>query len=188
MVARRCRCRCRYQWLLTSALVGSMAACGGGDTKRETPETGVAGNTRPSGNGACGLMMQSEVDELFGTSVGAGAAESLDGGDIEICTWPAGEDPALLLQISPASDDIRQAVDLGEGFRVADVAGMSGRAAAALEQADGDQAVAVIAMTSGERTITVSPIGLGMLEGTPSFEKLKAIVDEIASRLESSGS
>ena len=41
-------------------------------------------------------------------------------------------------------------------------------------------------MTSGERTITVSPIGLGVLEGTPSFEKLKAIINEIASRLESS--
>ena len=174
----------RYGWLLTSALVGSMAACGGGDSQRETPPgTGVAGAARPSGNGACGLMMQSEVDELFGTSVGAGAAESLGGGDIEICIWPAGEDPALLLQISPPSDDIRQAVDLGEGFLVADVVGMSGPAAAALEQADGDQSVAVIAMTAGERTITLSPIGLGVVEGTPSFEKLKAIVDAIASRL-----
>ena len=184
MVVRRYRCRCLHKWLLTCALVGSMAACGGGDSKRETPPgTGVAGSTRPSGNGVCGLMMQGEVDELFGSSVGAGAAESLDGMDTEICTWPAGEDPALLLQISPASDDIRAAVDLGEGFRVAEVAGMSGPAAAAIEQADGDQSVAVIAMTVGERTITVSPIGLGVLEGTPGFEKLKAIVDKIASRL-----
>jgi hypothetical protein len=38
-------------------------------------------------------------------------------------------------------------------------------------------------MTAGERTITVSPIGLGVLEGTPAFETLKAIVDKIASRL-----
>ena len=182
MVARRSLYL--YQWLLTSALVGSMAACGGGDSKRDVPPgTGVAGSTRPSGNGACGLMMQGEVDEIFGTSVGAGAAESLDGGDIEICTWPAGEDPALLLQVSPASNDIRDAVDLGDGFRVADVTGMSGPAAAALEQADGDSLVAVIAMTAGERTITVSSIGLGVLEGTPAFETLKAIVDKIASRL-----
>ena len=100
MVARRSLyfylCLCLYQGLLTSALVGSMAACGGGDSKRDVPPgTGVAGSTRPSGNGACGLMMQGEVDELFGTSVGAGAPELLDNGDLEICTWPAGEDPAF---------------------------------------------------------------------------------------------
>ena len=184
MVVRLCLYRYPFQWLLTFALVGSMVACGGSDSKPDTPRgTGVAGSTRPSGNDACGLVMQGEVDELFGTSVGAGTAELLDGGDIEICTWPAGEDPALLLQISPASDDIRDAVDLGDGFRVADVAGMSGPASAALEQADGDPLVAVIAMTTGERTITVSPIGLGVLEGTPAFETLKAIVDKIASRL-----
>ena len=52
-----------------------------------------------------------------------------------------------------------------------------------LEQADGDPLVVVIAMTAGERTITVSPIGLGVLEGTPAIETLKAIVDKIASRL-----
>ena len=162
----------------------ALTACGGGDGKKEMPDrgTGVASSSRPSGNGACGLLMQDEVDELFGASVGAGAAESLDGG-IEICTWPAGEDPALLLQISPASDDVRQAVDLGEGFRIADVHEMRGPAAVALEEADGAQPVAMIAMTAGERTVVLSPIGLGVLEGTPQFEKLKAIVDEIASRL-----
>lgn len=174
-----------HRWLVASVLVGSMAACGGGDKNdraRPEPEPGVAGSVRPSGNGACGLLMQDEVDALFGASVGAGAAESLDG-DLEICTWPAGEDPALLLQISPASDDIRQGVDLGEGFLIADIAEMSGPAAVAVEEADGDQEVAVIAMNAGGRTITLSPIGLGVVEGTPRFEKLKTIVDKIASRL-----
>ena len=45
MVARRSLYL--YQWLLTSALVGSMAACGGGDSKRDVPPgTGVAGEVR----------------------------------------------------------------------------------------------------------------------------------------------
>jgi len=127
--------------------------------------------------------MQDEVDGLFGVSVGPGSSETLEGGGDLLCSWPATEEPALLVQISPTSTDILAAVDLGDGFRSTEISGMSGPAAAAFEEADRERAVAVIALSAGEHTITVSPIGLGVMEGTPRFERLKALVDQMATRL-----
>jgi hypothetical protein len=128
--------------------------------------------------------MQSEVDELFGTDVGAGVDETLDG-DVQICSWPSGDEPSLLLQVSPGSSEIRAAVDLGNGYRVVDIAEMSGPAAAAIEDAesDGPEAVVVFAIAAGDKTVTVSPIGLGIAADSPQFEDLKALLDRIASRI-----
>ena len=169
------------------AFVLALVGCGGGESgesDRAAPSPGApaAGSSRPSGNGACGLMMQSDVDELFGTGVGAGVDETLDGG-ISICSWPSGDEPSLLLQISPATSDIRADVDLGDGYRVVEIAGMSGPAAAAIEEADGSEAVVVFALAAGDTTITVSPFGLGIAADSPQFEELKALLDRIASRI-----
>ena len=168
------------------ALALALVACGGGESDNAAPSRGAltAGNAKPSGNGACGLLMQSEVDELFGTDVGAGADETLDG-DVQICSWPSGDEPSLLLQVSPGSSEIRAAVDLGDGYRVVDIAEMSGPAAAAFEDAesDGPEAVVVFAIAAGDKTVTVSPIGLGIAAASPQFEDLKALLDRIASRI-----
>ena len=166
------------------AFVLALVACGGGESDNGAPSRGAptAGNSKPSGNGACGLLMQSEVDELFGTDVGAGVDETLDG-DVQICSWPSGDEPSLLLQVSPGSSEIRAAVDLGDGYRVVDIAEMSGPAAAALEEADGPETVVVFAITAGDKMVTVSPIGLGIAADSPQFDALKILLDRIASRI-----
>jgi hypothetical protein len=137
----------------------------------------------PGGTGACALLTQAEVDEIFQTPVGKGASESLEDGS-ELCSWPAGEDPALLLQVGPLVSDIRAAVDLGEGYRVTDVAGMSGPAAVALGLGEpaGEGSVALLAMNAGDRTVTLSPVGLGVKAETERYETLKAMVERAAER------
>jgi len=160
----------------------ALSACGG-EPEDTSSQAGVdPPASRPSGNGACALLMQDEVDELFGTGIGAGTDEVLDEG-VDICTWPAGEDPSLLLQIAPASPDIRAAVELGEGYRVVDLDGMSGPAAAAVEESDGPESVVVMALTSGDKTVTLSPVGLGITEDSPRFETVKALMERIPKRL-----
>lgn len=151
--------------------------CGGG--REESPKGGAA--QRPSGKGACALLMQSEVDELFGAPIGAGKSESLEDGS-ELCSWPSNEDPAFLLQVAPASADLNAAVDLGEGYRIAEVPGLSGPAAMAVGTGE-DDTVAVLAMNVSEKTLTLSPIGLGLKDGTDRFQRFKALVDLAAGRL-----
>ena len=175
MVARVARGAC---FVLALILV----ACGGGDSDKAAPAQSSAGSSRPSGNGACGLMMQSEVDDLFGTRVGAGVDETLEG-DVSICSWPSGGEPSLLLQVSPGSSEIRSAVELGDGYRVVEIAEMSGPAAAAIEEADGPEAVVVFAIAAGDKTVTVSPFGLSIAADSAQFEELKALLDRVASRL-----
>ena len=149
---------------------------GGGETEREG--AGAAG--RPSGKGACALLTQAEVDGIFGAPVGPGSSESLEGG-VELCTWPAGEDPALLVQIGPALPTVTAAVDLGDGYRTVELAGMSGPAALALEAGE-KETVAVLAMNASDRTVILSPVGLGVENGTDRLEKLKALVELVAKR------
>ena len=154
----------------------AIAGCGGGG-EAERP-AGAA--TRPSGKGACALLMQAEVDGIFGAPVGAGSSESLEGG-VQLCTWPAGEDPALLVQIGPALPTVNAAVDLGDGYRTVEIAGMSGPAALALETGE-KETVAVLAMNASNRTVILSPVGLGVENGTDRLEKLKELVELVAKR------
>lgn len=167
-------------------LVFFFSACGDGPAESESAAgTQTASSSRPSGpsgSGACALLMQTEVDELFGTAIGVGVDEVLEGG-VEICSWPADEEPSLLLQISDASPDIHAAVDLGPGFRVVDVADMAGRAAAAVEDADGPEAVVVLALTTDTKTVTLSPVGLGITEDSDKFQRVKAITNAVPSRI-----
>ncbi len=160
----------------------ALAGCGGGGGEPET--SGAAerpsGPSGPSGKGACALLMQSEVDGIFGMPVGAGTSESLEGG-VELCTWPAGEDPALLVQVGPALPAVTAAVDLGDGYRTVEVPGMSGPAAIALEAGE-KETVAVLAMNAADRTVILSPVGLGVENGTDRLEKLKALVELAAKR------
>lgn len=140
--------------------------------------------TRPSGKGVCGLLMQAEVDEIFGTSVGAGASESLEDGS-QLCSWPANEDAALLLQVGPAVANLTDAVALGDGYRVSELSGMTKPAAIAIQEATGKTKaqVAVVALNASDKTIILSPIGLGVQEGTDRFERLKSLMELVAERL-----
>ena len=155
----------------------AIAGCGGGGGA-ERESSGAA--ARPSGKGACALLMQEEVDGIFGAPVGAGSSESLEGG-VQLCTWPAGEDPALLVQIGPALPTVNAAVDLGDGYRTVEIAGMSGPAALALESGE-KETVAVLAMNASDRTVILSPVGLGVENGTDRLEKLKELVELVARR------
>lgn len=159
-------------------LAGALAGCGGGGETDRRPATGAA--ARPSGKGACGLLMQAEVDAIFGASVGAGASETLEGGK-ELCSWPAGEDPALLLQVEPALASATAAVDLGEGYRVVEIEAMSGPAALSVETG-GEGTVAVLALNASGKTVTLSPIGLGVQDGSDRLEKLKELMELVAER------
>ena len=170
------------------ALVLTLGACGNAESESAAPSGSVASasdaSSRPSGNGACGLMMQAEVDELFGTGVGAGVDETLDW-EVELCSWPSGDEPSLLLQISLGTSDVRAAVDLGDGYRVVEIPEMSGPAAAAIEDAKADrpEAVIVFALAAGDKMVTLSPIGLGIAADSPQFVALKTLMDRVASRL-----
>ncbi len=166
---------------LALMLLGFFAACGGGE-EPSTNQAATPGSSRPSGRGVCGLLMQAEVDELFGTSVGAGVDEALSDGS-EICSWPAGQDPSLLLQVGAVASDIVGAVDLGEGYLVAEVSGMNGPAAVATQLSDSEKTVAILAMNAGEKSIILSPIGLGLQEASAQFERLKELMGLMAQRM-----
>jgi hypothetical protein len=76
---------------------------------------------------------------------------------------------------------VTAAVDLGDGYRTVELSGMSGPAAIALEE--GEKAtVAVLAMNAPGRTVILSPVGLGVENGTERLEKLKALVELVAQR------
>jgi hypothetical protein len=160
-------------FLVSAAIVG----CGGGGEAKRKP---TLVDDRPSGKGVCAFLMQTEVDGIFGTQVGAGASESLAGGT-ELCSWPAGEDPALLVQIGPALPTATAAVDLGAGYRVVELSGMSGPAALAVETGQ-KETVAVVAMNVADKTVTLSPVGLGVEHGSPRMEKIKELVELVAQR------
>ncbi len=163
---------------IVSAILLSLAVAGCGREKEVEPETSDA-VAQPGGKGVCALLMQTEVDDLFGSPVGAGSSESLEGG-VELCTWPAGEDPALLLQVGPLLPAVTSAVELGEGYLTVEMEGMSGPAALSLET--GKETVAVLALNASEKTVTLSPIGLGIPNGSEKLEKLKALLELAATR------
>jgi len=164
----------------TLALAGCGASGGDGD-----PGGGGASSKsdQPGGKGPCALLLQGEVDELFGSAVGPGLDEDLGEG-VALCTWPAKAAPRLLLQVGPATEDIRGEVDLGEGYLVSELPGMTGPAAVALLEPSGDApaTVAVVALKAGDRTLVVSPIGLDVAEAGPPFERFKAIVAAASGR------
>lgn len=151
---------------------------GGGNSPAANANTDVSA---PSGEGVCALLLQGEVDELFGSPAGLGAAESLGDG-VELCSWPPGDDPWLMVQVGPAAGDIRQAVALGDGFEVRDISGLPGPAAMAVDVGESGF-VAVVAVQAGAKTLTVSPIGLGIPPSGPQFERLVSTISLMTGRL-----
>lgn len=155
------------------------SGCGGGGGNPAANAN--ADVSAPSGEGVCALLLQGEVDELFGSPAGLGAAESLGDGS-ELCSWPPGNDPWLMVQVGPASGDIRQAVALGDGFEVRDLSGLPGPAAMAVDVGESGF-VAVVAVQAGAKALTVSPIGLGIPPSGPQFERLVSTISLMTGRL-----
>jgi hypothetical protein len=109
--------------------------------------------TRGRRHGRGLLFHAGEVDGISGRR--RRLERALEGG-VELCTWPAGEDPALLVQIGPALPTVAAAVALGDGYRTVELDGMSGPAALALEAGE-KETVAVLAMSPDK----FGPVGLG---------------------------
>jgi hypothetical protein len=101
--------------------------------------------------------------------------------------WPADGVPKLILQVTPAPNDVKNSIDPGEGYRVIDVKGLSGKAAAAIQLANPKynivEGVAILGIASGGYMVTLSPVMLDIQEESPEFELLKKLADSAAKKL-----
>lgn len=145
-----------------------------------------AGENKNKAVDSCNLLMQEEIDSLFAESPGPGGSNS-PAPHIQGCVWPAEGLSSLILQVLPAAANVRKSIDLGEGYRVIDVEGLSGQAAAAFQQGNpkhGTTAgLAIIGIVAGDYMVTLSPVRLDIKEGSPQFELLKQLVDNAVQRL-----
>jgi hypothetical protein len=137
---------------------------------------------------ACALLKQEEVDRLFGQPVGPGRPDS-PVAHIQGCVWPAEGAPKFLLQVTPAPTDVKNSIDPGEGYRVINVEGLSGKAAVAIQLANPKynikEGIAMIGIARGGHMVTLSPVMLDIQEGSPQFELLKKLADSAAQKLSS---
>ncbi len=135
---------------------------------------------------ACSLLTQDEVDSLFPESPGPGRPDS-PASHIRGCVWPAEKVPALMLQVVPAPASVREGVDLGKGYEVIDLQGLTGPAAVAVQKGDPKyeiaEGVAMLGIVKGKRMVTLSPVALNIKPGTQEFERLKELADTAAQRL-----
>lgn len=138
----------------------------------------------PSEKKACDLVTQEEVDGIFEAPVGAGTDEMLGDGSL-LCSWPAGNQPKLVLKVSTVVPEVNRAVDLGGGYRVAFLADMGGPAAMAVAPGEPGQeeTVALLALNAGNWTLTINPFQLRVKTGTERFERLKVLLQYAAERL-----
>jgi hypothetical protein len=171
----------RHLWKIVPALlIVFLAACGNTDADQVGVEE--QGQTID----ACSLLTQEEVDTLFGEPIGPGRADSLHP-RIQGCVWPAEGLPRLMLQVMPAPASVRESIDPGTGYRVADLSGMSGEAAVAVQLADPRygiaEGVAILGVARQGRMVTLSPVHLDIREGTPDFDRIKEIADSAVQRL-----
>ena len=92
-----------------------------------------------------------------------------------------------MLQVVPAPADVKSSIDPGEGYRVIDVKGLSGKAAAVIQLANPKynipEGVAMLAIARGKQMVILSPVMLDIQEGSPQFELLKKLADSAAQRL-----
>lgn len=135
---------------------------------------------------ACGLLTQEEIYRLFGQPAGPGRPDS-PAAHIQGCVWPADGPPKFMLQVTPAPNNVKNSIDPGEGYRVIDVKGLSGKAAAAIQLANPKynimEGVAILGIVSGGYMVTLSPVMLDIQEESPKFELLKKLADSAAKKL-----
>lgn len=167
--------------VLFCVMLSTLPACGNSEEKAGAP----AENELQTID-ACILLSQQEVDSLFAQSPGPGRPDSPTP-QVQGCVWPAEGVPKFMLQVVAAPANVRESIDPGEGYRVIELAGLSGQAAAAIQQANPKygitEGVAILGIVRGEYMVTLSPVNLEIKEGSPEFERLKELADVAAQRL-----
>lgn len=162
-------------------MLATLSAC----ATSEKASEGTEGNKIKTVD-ACNLLTQEEVDGLFAESPGPGGPNS-PAPHIQGCVWPAEGISSLILQVLPAPTNVRKSIDLGEGYRVIDVEGLSGQAAAAIQQGNPDygttDGLAMFGIAKGDYMVTLSPARLDIQEGSIQFELLKELADKAVQRL-----
>ncbi|MEJ1297068.1 MAG: hypothetical protein RPU64_16220 [Candidatus Sedimenticola sp. (ex Thyasira tokunagai)] len=158
-----------------------LSAC---DNSEKTSETMVEKKTEAVD--ACSLLTQEEVDGLFTESPGPGGVSSPTP-NIQGCVWPAEGISSLILQVLSAPASVRSSIDMGDGYRVIDVEGLSGQAAAAIQQENPEYGIAsglaIFGIVKDDYMVTLSPVRLNIKEGSPQFELLKELANSAAQRL-----
>ena len=126
------------------------------------------------------------MDSLFGKPVGAGKPDSAVS-HVQGCIWPATGIPSFMLQVLPAPASVHSSIDPGKGYQVIDIEGLGDQAAVAIQQANpqyGTAAgVAILGLAKGDSMMTLSPVRLGIQEGSPQFELLKKVANNAAQKL-----
>lgn len=171
----------KFSATLFFLLLSSLSACGKSATE---PQTEKASEIKQVD--VCGLLTQIEVDSLFGKPVGAGKPDSAVS-HVQGCIWPATGIPSFMLQVLPAPASVHSSIDPGKGYQVIDIEGLGDQAAVAIQQANpqyGTAAgVAILGLAKGDSMMTLSPVRLGIQEGSPQFELLKKLANNAAQKL-----
>ncbi len=148
-------------------MMSMLSAC---DNSEKTSKG--AGENMVKSVDACNLLTQEEVDGLFTEPPGPGGPNS-SAPHIQECVWPAEGISSLILQVLPAPGNVLESIDLGDGYRVIDVDGMSGQAAAAIQQGNPEygtrKGLAIFAIAKDDYMVTLSPVRLDIQEGSNKF-------------------
>ncbi len=171
----------KFSAALFFLMLSSLSACGKSATE---PQAEKAGEIKQVD--VCSLLTQAEVDSLFGKPVGAGKPD-LAVPHVQGCIWPATGIPSFILQVLPAPASVHSSIDPGKGYQVIDLEGLGDQAAVAIQQANpqyGTAAgVAILGLAKGDYMMTLSPVRLGIQEGSPQFELLKKLANNAAQKL-----
>ena len=162
-------------------MLSALSACDNSDKAFKS-----AGENKIKTVDSCNLLTQEEVDGLFAESPGPGGSNS-PAPHIQGCVWPAKGISSLILQVLPAPANVRKSIDLGDEYRVIDVEGLSGQAAAAIQQGNPKygttEGLAIIGIATGDYMVTLSPVRLNIKEGSPQFELMKQLANNAVQRL-----
>jgi hypothetical protein len=149
----------------------------------------ACGSDRPEGDGAaarigsidpCALVTAPEAAEIAGTPVKVGT-KSVEKGTA-VCAWSADDDAKLILVVSPATPGgVRDAVKPAAGYRVLDLEGLGGPAAASIQEAATGH-VGMLAVEVDGATVRVVPVAK-IANGSPAFDRLRGIVAAAVRRL-----
>jgi hypothetical protein len=171
----------KFSAALFFLMLSSLSACGKGTTETAAEKSGEIKQ-----DDVCSLLTQAEVDSLFGKSVGAGKSD-LAVPHVQGCIWPATGIPSFILQVLPAPASVHSSIDPGKGYQVIDLEGLGDQAAVAIQQANPQygttEGVAILGLAKGDYMITLSPVRLGIQEGSPPFELLKKLANNAAQKL-----
>lgn len=174
----------KYQFFLVSLFIVLLLTLSACDNKNKTAVATVENKIKTVV--ACNLLTQQEIDSLFVKSPGPGGPNS-PAPHIQGCVWPAEGISSLILQVLPAPADLRKSIDLGSGYRMIDVEGLSGEAVVAIQQGNPEygttKGLAIFGIVKGDYMLTLSPVRLDIKEGSTQFEILKELADKAIQRL-----